>query len=531
MFDKNFFPTPPGLIEIMTAGEDLTGKILLDPSAGKGDIIDFCAGAGAALLLACETNTDLRMILASKCNLIGDDFLRITSEQVSHVDLIIMNPPFDAADKHILHAYNIAPPGCKIKAVCNSQTLKNTHTHTRRELTGVIERAGSFTHLGPMFEDSERKTSVEVSLIKLQKAGTSYKAEFAGFFMDEEPEQDGEVSGLMSYNFIRDLVQRYIGAIKIFDEQLMIGEKMRAMTSGFFASDLSFSCSQDGKPKLRNDFKKDLQKSAWRYIFDKLNINKIATKGLREDINKFIETQTAVPFTMQNIFVMLEIVVKTTDQRMDKAIIEVFDRLTMHYHENRFNLPGWKTNDCYLMGQKFILPMNSTYYDLVEDLIKALCFVTGDNYDDFISLKDFIQYDFKLKDTHTKKYIRNAYGYGHECFHTWERANERREELHKKGIIAEIQQDITATGVWFEWGYFKIKRFKKGTIHFVFKKESVWSAVNQRIAKIKGYPLFEHTHKEAKKYTHTAPKHAKTGPRVATAPGKVLFTIKTTATV
>ena len=30
---------------------------------------------------------------------------------------------------------------------------------------------------------------------------------------------------------------------------------------------------------------------------------------------------------------------------MDKAIIEVFDRVTHHHHDNRHHVKGWKTNN------------------------------------------------------------------------------------------------------------------------------------------------------------------------------------------
>lgn len=46
-------------------------------------------------------------------------------------------------------------------------------------------------------------------------------------------------------------------------------------------------------------------------------------------------------------------------------------------------------------------------------------------------------------------------------------------------------------GQWFEWGFFRVRKYKKGTIHFEFKDEKVWAAFNQRVAKLKGYPLPE----------------------------------------
>ena len=85
-------------------------------------------------------------------------------------------------------------------------------------------------------------------------------------------------------------------------------------------------------------------------------MQKYATKGLKEDINKFVEQQENIPFTMKNIYRMLEIVIGTQSQRMDKAMIEVFDKVTERYSENRYNLEGWKANSHYLVNKKFINP-------------------------------------------------------------------------------------------------------------------------------------------------------------------------------
>ena len=94
----------------------------------------------------------------------------------------------------------------------------------------------------------------------------------------------------------------------------------------------------------------------------KMNMQKYSTQSMRDDINKFVGTQTHIPFTMRNIYKMLEIVVTTTEQRMDKAIEVIFDKITLHHHENRFGLKGWKTNENYVLNQKFIVP-NTCYQD------------------------------------------------------------------------------------------------------------------------------------------------------------------------
>jgi len=457
MFNQDFYPTPLNVIEIMTEGLNLEGKTILEPSAGKGDIVDYCINAGAQVI-ACEINKDLQKILQTKCKVLADDFLTVTSEQVSHIDTVIMNPPFSTGTEHILHAYQIAPKGCKIIALCNASNLENTYTAARKELKTTVENYGSVKQLGDCFSEAERKTGVSVAMITINKPGESYKSEFEGFFTEEEPEEAGE-NGIMSYNVVRDLVNRYVAAVKLYDEQLNTGQKMNSLLSGFYGESLTFTCTENGAPKMRNEFKKDLQKAGWRFIFNKMNMNKHSTRGLREDINKFVEQQTEIPFTMRNIYKMLEIVIGTAGQRMDKAILEVFDRVTSHCHENRHNVKGWKTNSHFLVGKKFILDnmispakeygytstdyssLRSSYDGTIPDFEKALCYITGKNHDEIKTLNHTIN--------------RNSYG------------------------------------AWYNSEFFKYKGYKNGNMHFEFNDESVWHKFNQRVAKLKGYPLFE----------------------------------------
>lgn len=388
MFNQDFYPTPENVIAQMTWDLDLNGKTVLEPSAGKGNIVDFCIGSGATVL-AVEKEADLRTILQPKCKVIGSDTMQITSDQISHIDYIIMNPPFSAYEKHILHLFDIAPGGCTIVSLCNWETIANTRYSYRQRLLSLIKDYGNSENLGDVFSNAERKTNVEIGLIKLYKPKTKSDDEFDGFFMEDE--EEAQFNGLQQYNFVRDVVNRYVGAIKIFDEQLEAAKKMNELTGSFFGSSIALSMTKDKAETTREEYKKELQKSAWNHIFSKMNMDKYATQGLKDDINKFVEKQTKVPFTMRNIYRMIEIVVGTHSQRMDKALLEVFDKLTMHYHENRYCVEGWKTNSHYLVNEKFILPsifevtyggslgMRYGWRDVqtIDDFIKALCYITG----------------------------------------------------------------------------------------------------------------------------------------------------------
>lgn len=503
MFNADFFPTPHDVIQTMLEGTEITDKVILEPSAGKGDIVDYLNDNGAKEVLICENHAELAKIAKTKGKFLKADFLTVESSDISHIDLIVMNPPFTADEKHIIHAYNIAPAGCKIISLANANTINNAYSASRKELKSLIDLYGNSQNLGDCFTDAERRTGAEIALIILTKPGASYSQEFEGFFMEEE--EEAQENGLLSYNVVRDLVGRYVESIKIFDEQLAAAVKMNKMTTGYFSVNIGLNISNNDQPTTRAEFKKELQKSGWRFIFHKLNLDKYATKGLKEDINKFVEQQKEVPFTMRNIYKMIEIVIGTTSQRMDKAILEVFDQVTQHYHENRFNVEGWKTNSHYLLNKRFIMPglcegesygtkyehVRATYsgnFERIEDLVKAICYMTGDNYSRVISLKNFLDNRFKLKDS-TGAYMNDPY-YDFDVKLT-ARDYTTAARIQEKHYGSTIEDSRPEWGQWFDWGFFRCRAYKKGTMHFEFKDADLWGRFNQKVAELKGFPLFE----------------------------------------
>ncbi len=511
MFNKDFYPTPNHVIQQMLEGQSIEGKVFLEPEAGKGDIVDYLTSCRAGKVLACETEPELRRILSGKCDLIGYDFLQLQSHEISHVDCIVMNPPFSCDERHILHAWQIAPAGCKIIALCNLNTLMNVNSMRRSKLAMIVDENGYFEDLGSCFDEAERKTKVKVALIKIIKPGKNTSSEFEGFFMDEDPEEQ-QANSIMPYNAVRDIVQRYVNAVNLFDKQMELAMQMNEIAGQFFTDKLSHQITENGRPKTRSDFKKQLQKSGWEFIFSKMNMAKYATKGLREDINSFVEKQGHIPFTMRNIYKMMEIVVGTTGSRMDKALMEVFDRVTTHYDENRFNVEGWKTNSHYLLNRRFIIPgcvsagyngevSRSTWsynnFELIEDLVKALCFLSGENYSEKISLENYLFYEYKLIDANGK-YI-NDKNHDFDCKitgHAFEL--EKMKEYQKQYYGSLIESVKVSFGQWFTWGFFRVRAYKKGTLHIEFLDESLWARFNQRIAKLKGYPLYENVSKKQK---------------------------------
>lgn len=90
MFNSQFYPTPPEVIDLMIGAYDLRGATILEPSAGAGHLVT--ALQNPAEVMACENDPRLKILTANKCKLIADDFLTVTREQISHIDYISNEP-------------------------------------------------------------------------------------------------------------------------------------------------------------------------------------------------------------------------------------------------------------------------------------------------------------------------------------------------------------------------------------------------------------------------------------------------------
>ena len=119
-----FFPTPKNLIEEMI----ILGNIeehheVLEPSAGKGDMVDVLKKNGINNIDCIEINHSLKEILKFKgCNLVGNDFLEFNGKKY---DRIIMNPPFENLQDvdHIKKAYETLKEGGILVSVMSNSPL------------------------------------------------------------------------------------------------------------------------------------------------------------------------------------------------------------------------------------------------------------------------------------------------------------------------------------------------------------------------------------------------------------------------
>lgn len=173
-----FFPTPAGVIATMLeyAG-NLSGAHVLEPSAGKGDLVAAAFAAGARSVTSYEINGRLASYLAQHVTVPAGcshatqhaDFMGREPLPVP-VDVVLMNPPFERnqAPAHVRHALRFLKDGGKLVAVMPGGWIEKPSADA---LLADIEAQGrSYTEIdieGPAFAgaDAFRQTSVRVSLL------------------------------------------------------------------------------------------------------------------------------------------------------------------------------------------------------------------------------------------------------------------------------------------------------------------------------------------------------------------------------
>ena len=217
----NFFPTPGKLAGKMLAGIDWQRvENVLEPSAGKGDLAEAAMKAYRAhqsgrreLSIDCiEIDPYLRSILKwSLCgererehrkkmreldckawqSLTGDEQLRLAALRKEHeffdaaevhiihddfftyqgrrrYDLILMNPPFDQGDLHLLKALEVQESGGIIVCLLNAETLWNPFTNTRKSLLKTLEKYDAQIKFEKgAFMTAERQTQADVAIVRL----------------------------------------------------------------------------------------------------------------------------------------------------------------------------------------------------------------------------------------------------------------------------------------------------------------------------------------------------------------------------
>ncbi|NLR58844.1 hypothetical protein HGH93_12075 [Chitinophaga polysaccharea] len=191
-----FFPTPRPLIErMMDIAELHPDYTILDPSAGKGDILDAIRQrlqAQKHFLYAAEINKALCDILRSKGYFVWeDDFLKLSPGKPPF-NRILMNPPFEKGQDadHVMHALKFLAPGGRLVAVVSEGLLfrKNKKEQAFRQLLRS-KNAYVSEPIEEAFRNAFHSTGVRVRLIAINEDGSPFSLPSANWQrpgLDEE---------------------------------------------------------------------------------------------------------------------------------------------------------------------------------------------------------------------------------------------------------------------------------------------------------------------------------------------------------
>jgi len=168
-----FFPTPRSVaLEMLDLLELQNGQTLLEPSCGKGDLLDVLRETQVELQIhAIEQNWTLADVLTAKGYEVEfGDFL----EHRGVYDRIVMNPPFEQSldIEHVQHAFSqLAPGGRLVSVMSEGPFFRNdkkaiAFRHWLEQVEGSSQSLPEGAFAG---KDAFRQTSVRTRLVIIDK--------------------------------------------------------------------------------------------------------------------------------------------------------------------------------------------------------------------------------------------------------------------------------------------------------------------------------------------------------------------------
>lgn len=476
MFNADFYPTPDELLRDLFAlsikesfsgfrGVErftLKGRVL-EPSAGKGNIIDYIRKRGKSIKVdAIENDAQLANFLTGAGHtVVWSDFL--SYETYREYDAIVMNPPFSADDKHLLHAIRLASKqitkDCDIYAIINAETIKNAYSTTRKELARLLDAYDArIKFVSNAFSSAERKTNVEVAIIYLRVTRDDDSEELYSRTVDSVRSTDAAtqaddittaLSTFVKHNEVQErvdditrLVYEYEQAVKLtreaFEAQI---RKARFLTYISNVNGGKLFTPRDGATE---DYENELQRlrmTYWTLILRTDEFMKKITTEARDKLSRQIEATADLEINYTNAYMLLHAIMANSSDMLISSIVSMFEKITAFsrrdYSSNIHYYNGWYTNEAHKLGKKIIYPFYSEFsswdmgekngFDSVDYRIKGFILDLLKAFEPFRS----VDYDFEMIS------------------------------------LGEFENDIL-----------RFKMFKKGTIHVWFKDLDTLNKIN-----------------------------------------------------
>lgn len=478
--NKNFYPTPPSLINRMLRKiEGHPGKVL-EPSAGKGDIVEALKerftnryGHNGPEVLTMETDPELQACLRGKgIKMLDSDFLAYTGPD--KFDLIIANPPFDDGDRHLLKALDIMYRG-QIVFLLNAETIRNPYSNTRKVLAQRLEELNaSVEFIQDAFVDAERQTLVEVALVYVKIERKVEDDLFAGADdwspdAKEEFKEKNEISTgktiaelVAEYNEIiqagADTITSYYRNYRKIGKYLKLNDHDNKMRS-YSTEDLTTMMQGD-----LNDMLRTVRTAFWRRTLDLKEVKTRLTTKKQAEFEEGLKLHQNMDFTEANIRQFVLNLIAGYEGTIADAVVDLFDMFTVRhcyergeYEKNIWMFNGWKTNKAFKVQKRIVVPIG--YRGSWDGPFTNYKGEWALNHDAARKLRDI-------------DVVMNSLDGGGEFVSM----SQALTEAFALGISSGIEST-----------YFRITAHKKGTAHLTFKDENILRRFNVIACKSKNW--------------------------------------------
>jgi len=391
--NKTFYPTPDDLIDRMLAKIKNTPTTVLDPQAGDGAIVErmkayykpadtededdrrnhhFWRKFEHCDYSCIEIDETLQAVLRGKrFKILDTDFLKYSGPD--KFDLIIMNPPFDTGDLHLLKALEIMYRG-EISCVLNAETLRNPYSNIRKELGKKLRDLNAeIEYVQNAFMDAERPTGVEIALVYInikRQVEEDLFADANDTTTKVEPDlrEKYEVS---TGKTIEELVLEYNQIVEIGTETIVGYYKNYRKIWKYIGLNKEVerhaTSHKDMTAKMQsqlNEMLRVIRVDFWRRTLDIPDVKSRMTTKKRNEFESQIQERSQMDFTESNIRQFAINLIKNYEQMMVDAVLEIFDLFTIKHcysgnvvEENIHYFSGWKTNKAFKIAKKVIVPV------------------------------------------------------------------------------------------------------------------------------------------------------------------------------
>lgn len=483
--EKDFYPTPRSLADKMLAEVKWTEiATVLEPSAGKGDLVDAVVDAAKGsyrdnLDIDCvEIDEHLQHILRGKgYRVVYDDFLSFTT--FKRYDLIIMNPPFSEADKHLMKAIEMQKRGGSIICILNAETLRNPHTKLRRDLVSVLEKYNAdIQYLENEFAGAERETNVEIAVVKLYIPQIKEESDIYEHLKKARKLDESELHDTTDIT-LADYIN---AAIAHFNVEVEAGlELIRQYDNLIPYIKASIRENPYDGPMInlqigekeyeyagKNAFLRMVRYKYWSALFDNPKFTKKLTSELRTQYQDMVNELEDYDFNEYNINYIIADMNANIQKGVEETIIQLFDKFTTEHSwypecvNNIHYYNGWATNKAHKIGKKIIVP---TYL-----------FGSGYSYEPFRT-------NYR---TGKKEFSSNG---AYSCLCDIEKVlnyldGNMTADINLQYVLEEAERIGKTKNI--ECKFFNVTFYKKGTMHITFtnldllEKFNIYAARNRR---------------------------------------------------